>query len=88
MLCLSQDATCDPERGRYDISRTDLTQRPCAGYDLGSATSPRDMQYKSSPFETRVVAAFEPESCVKKRGNQRKLVEPHRGIFQREIEPE
>ena len=35
------------------------------GYDLRSATSPRDMQCESCPFETRI-AAFEPESCVKK----------------------
>ena len=37
----------------------------CRGYDLRSATSPRDMQCESCPFETRI-AAFEPESCVKK----------------------
>ena len=36
-----------------------------SGYDLRSVTSPRDMQCESCPFETRI-AAFEPESCVKK----------------------
>ena len=39
--------------------------RGSRGYDLGSATSPRDIQCKSPPFETRI-AAFEPESCEKK----------------------
>ena len=47
-------ATCDPERDQYDISRTDLTQRPCADGELRGIGP-----YEDSAGEPR---AF-PESC-------------------------
>ena len=64
----------NPASGRTSGNRGNIEKQPprpseeghgARRYDLRSATSPRDMQCESCPFETRI-AAFEPGSCEKK----------------------